>query len=388
MDSAGLHGASPLRVLLVSPLPPPSGGIGRWTVLLLGWLQSKPGVAVRTVDTSPRWRAVEDMKLWKRVVGGILQGLRDGWRASLQLARFRPHVVHLNTSAQLRGPWDTVMLAVATMLGVRSIYHLRMGRLPQILARKRWEWWGLWGALRLADQVVVLDQESEEALKRVLPAKRVVRLPNAIAPPSPGVGHAGAEGPSVLYLGHVIPTKGMKELMEAWRELRPRGWRLQLAGLGSTTYQEALRQVVGPDAGVAFLGDLPPEAAWRCMQAAEVFVLPTYTEGFPNVILEAMAAGKAILSTRVGAVPEMLDADRDEPCGLVVKPRDVAALAAALRQLLSDPQLRETLGRRAQAKLARSYTTDVVFDRLLRLWNHAAGRQANVGAPSCSVVAK
>ncbi len=388
MIAPARHSRIPLRVLLVSPLPPPSGGIGRWTVLVLDWLATKPAVAVRSVDISPRWRTIEDMRIWRRVVGGVLQGVRDAWRTLVQMVVFRPHVLHLNTSARLRGPWDTAMLALAAVGGVRTIYHLRMGRLPEVMARKGWEWWGLRGALQLAGQVVVLDKGSEEALKRFLPAERVVRLPNAIAATSTKVDRDSPGQPSVLYLGYVVPTKGMKELMEAWRELRPMGWRLRLAGLGSASYQGKLLEMVGPESRVEFLGDLPPEGASRLMQGAEIFVLPTYTEGFPNVILEAMAAGKAIISTRVGAVAEMLDADGDEPCGLVINPRNTAALAVALRQLLSDPQLRATLGRRAEAKVKRAYTTDVVFGRLLRLWSDAAGRSVSAGEPSCSLATK
>ena len=137
------HNSSPLRVLLVSPLPPPNGGITRWAILLLGWLDTQPSVSVRAVDISTRWRAVEDMKLWKRVVGGMLQGLRDAWRILVQIVVFRPHLLHVNTSGQLRGPWDTLMLAVAAIIRVRSVYHIRMGRLPDVMARKGWEWWGL-----------------------------------------------------------------------------------------------------------------------------------------------------------------------------------------------------------------------------------------------------
>ena len=377
-----------LRVLLVSPLPPPSGGIVRWTVLLLEWMQMQPGVLMRTVDISPRWRALEDLKLWKRVVGGMLQGMRDALRTSLQIAIFRPRLLHLNTSAQLRGPWDTVILAVAAMVRVRSVYHIRMGRLPEVMARDGWEWWGLRGALKLADRVVVLDKESEEAMKRFLPAERVLRLPNAVTAPLPGVEYSPSDSRTVLYVGHVIPTKGMTELMEAWREVQPLGWRLRLAGPGSATYQKDLLKIVGPNAGVEFLGDLSPEAAWKCMQAAEIFVLPSYTEGFPNVILEAMAAGKAIISTRVGAVPEILDVDSGEFCGLVIKPRDATVLAAALRQLLSDPQLRETLGRRAHTRVKRSYTTDVVFGRLVSLWNEVAGLKARTEEKSFSKTAE
>jgi glycosyltransferase involved in cell wall biosynthesis len=301
---------------------------------------------------------------------------------------FRPHVLHLNTSAQLRGPWDTLMLAWATLLRVRSVYHIRMGRMPLVMKNHGWEWWGLRWALKLADRVVILDLASEQALKGFLPARRVVRMPNAIAVQPVANGQALVEPPSVLYLGHLIPTKGIEELMEAWRELRPQGWRLRLAGQGSAAYQRELLRNVGPDAGVEFLGALRPEAAWSRMQSAYIFVLPTHTEGFPNVILEAMAAGKAIISTRVGAIPEMLDADENEPCGLVITPRDAGALAAALRDLMAAPELRETLGRRAQVKVARSYTTDVVFEQLLHLWNDTARRRASIDRQSCSVAVK
>lgn len=64
----------------------------------------------------------------------------------------------------------------------------------------------------------------------------------------------------VLLLTQSFPrsmqSKGMKELMEAWRELRPQGWRLRLAGLGSAAYQKDLMEIVGSVAGVEFLGDL------------------------------------------------------------------------------------------------------------------------------------
>jgi glycosyltransferase involved in cell wall biosynthesis len=87
------------------------------------------------------------------------------------------------------------------------------------------------------------------------------------------------------------------------------------------------------------------------MQAADLFVLPTYTEGFPNVILEAMAAGKAIISTRVGAIPEMLAVDENESCGLVIAPRDAGALVAALRR--SEHAQRSNLFAETRVRLTR-----------------------------------
>jgi glycosyltransferase involved in cell wall biosynthesis len=311
----------------------------------------------------------------------VLQGVQDAWRTLLGLVLFRPHVLHICSSAQLRGPWDTLMLAAARLMRVRGVYHIHMGRLPEIMVRRGWEWRGMRWALKLADQVVVLDEKSEEALKSYLSAGKVARLPNAIALLTLESDRTAPEpqsGQNVLYAGHVVSTKGMRELMEVWRDLQPQGWCLRLAGMGSADYQKQLLGIVGENAGVEFLGDLTPEAVWRRMQAADIFVLPTHTEGFPNVILEAMAAGKAIISSRVGAIAEMLDADENEPCGIVVAPRDNAALAAALREFMGNPRLRETLGRRAKSKLERSYTTGVVFERLLALWRGVPGSESFV----------
>ena len=269
-------------------------------------------------------------------------------------------------------------------MGVRTFYSIHMGRLPAVMARQGLEWYGLRWALKLADRVVVLDQSSEEALKRFLPAERVVRLPNAMALWPVELEGAPPEPQTVLYLGHVIPTKGMQELMAAWRELRPQGWHLRLAGLGSAAYQQVLLEMAGPAAGVEFLGDLPSELAWKCMQAATIFVLPSHTEGFPNVVLEAMAAGKAIISTRVGAIPEMIDADENDPCGLVIQPRDPSALAAALHALMANPERRKVLGQRARAKLERSYTTDAVYGRLLTLWREDS-KKGTMNKHSCLI---
>ena len=364
----------PLRVMLVSCMPPPSGGIGRWVILLQSWLANRPAVSVRLVPLSASWRPIWDNTFWKRLVCGGLQGIWDGGRIGWALLRHRPQVLHLNTSAELRGPWDTAILALARALGTRCFYHIHMGRLPEVLEHHGWEYWAIRWALKLADRVIVLDKSSEQALKRVIPANRVVRLPNPIAPINALSHNSRAGKPTVLFMGHLVPAKGLQELMQAWHEVQPTGWGLQLAGPGEAAYRERLSRIAGEGSNVEFLGELPAADAWERMQNADAFVLPTHTEGFPYVILEAMAAAKPIICSRVGAIPEMLDADAPEPCGLVIPPRDVSALVGAMRQLLGNRLLRADLGRRARSKLENSYTTDIVFTRLLELWHETAGR--------------
>lgn len=383
----------PLRLLLVSPKPPPNGGIGRWTVLMLRWLRNQNGVELRHVDISPRWRAIDDVGFIKRLAGGGLQGVRDASRVLRQLICFQPDVLHLTTSGSLAALRDVVVLVLARCFHARTVYHIRIGRLPQLVGTSSWEWRLLHRAMRLADKVVVIEQPSELALKSVLPAEKLLRLPNAIDLEGLGAEGRGqkAEGSGrssavrgqssvasasvvhrVLYLGWVIPTKGMRELVEAWSELNLSQWELLVAGPGNEAYRKELGGVAGERGNLRFLGEVSPAEARRQMQRADLFVLPTYTEGFPNVILEAMAAGKTIVATGVGAIPEMLEADSAEPCGVVIEPHNIPALAQALRRVMDDGALRADLGRRARARVERCYDTNIVFPRLLTVWRELA----------------
>lgn len=383
---------APLKVLLVSPKPPPNGGIGRWTILLLRWLDGQQGVELRHVDISPRWRAVDDLRLFKRLTGGGVQGLRDGWRVLVQLVWFQPDVLHLTTSGSLAGVRDLAVLGLARFFPARTVYHIRIGRVPELVSTSGWEWRLLHLAMRLADKVVVIEQASQMALKSILPPEKVLRLPNAIdlkgleqsrKQKAEGRNENGPVVRRVLYLGWVIPTKGMRELMEAWHELSPQGWELVVAGPGSEAYRQELAGIAGCGDSVRFLGEVSPRDGWLQMQRADIFVLPTYTEGFPNVILEAMAAGKAIIATSVGAIPEMLQAASEDPCGVVIEPRNVPALVRALRLVMAEEPLCTALGQRARAKVERCYSADAVFARLLALW-----RQLGEGADRRGAVSR
>jgi glycosyltransferase involved in cell wall biosynthesis len=108
--------------------------------------------------------------------------------------------------------------------------------------------------------------------------------------------------------------------------------------------------------------------AIRHIAHADIFVLPSYTEGMPNVVLEAMACERAILSTTVGAMPEMLDIGGPGECGVCVPPRNADALADAIRNLLQNPQLRDQLGRKARQRVVQVYSVPIACGLLVDLW--------------------
>ena len=209
----------PLRVCMVAPLPPPYGGIGNWTLLVKRYAQLRNDVNINIVDTSPHWRSIDDLTIWKRVIGGGVQLLRDYVRFFRELL-LRPDVIHLTTSGQLAVFRDIAILAAARYASIPSIYHIRFGRIPEIAQNNTREWRMLARALRLSSVVIAIDEATASTISWRLPDLQVLRIPNGVdlttlpAPVSPVVTIK-----TLMYLGWVIPSKGIAELCQALHNL-------------------------------------------------------------------------------------------------------------------------------------------------------------------------
>lgn len=138
----------------------------------------------------------------------------------------------------------------------------------------------------------------------------------------------------IVFAGWISPTKGLHELIHAVIRLAASYGNLRLACLGEGNYRGELEQRVreaGLEQRVNFTGRCEPSQVARWMAAANVFCLPSYAEGCPNVVLEALASGRPVVASHVGGIPELIDSES----GILVPPRDSDALAEALRQALA-----------------------------------------------------
>ena len=357
----------PLRICLVAPVPPPYGGISHWTSMILQNAAERIDVQLEVVDIASRWRAVDDLACWKRILGGGLQLLRDMCWVLWRL-RYHPHVMHLTTSGQFAIIRDLAIMTIAKRFNVPVIYHIRFGRVPQEAGKQSREWLLLARAMRMAHTVIAIDASTEHAIQRFLPYVRVINIPNCVNAHSFLQLDRNADSrKTVMFLGWVIPTKGIEELVQAWVELQPAGWRLLIVGPGNTEYQQRLIQKYH-SAHLEFLGEKSHDKAMRLMADADVFVLPSYTEGFPNVVLEAMALGKPIIATREGAIPEMLA----DGCGVLVNKQNALELRDALLKVLKDSDLRSRLGARARERVLQEYSIETVFSQYMTAWWQAA----------------
>lgn len=359
---------SPLRICLVAPHPPPfSGGIERWTLMLTRHVAERMDTDFDLVDLSVRWRASYDLAVWKRAIGGSLQLARDCMRL-IRCLRRNPHVVHLTTPGGLATFRDNVMSRIAVGMGVPVVYHLHFGQVPQVIVRNSFEARNLKSALRRVFAVMPIDMATEAALREWSPEARITRVPNCVDLEGlPQQTEADLSRPYVMFLGNVLATKGIAELLKAWTELQPDGWRLKIVGECAEEYKKELTARY-PCASVELLGDRSHQEAMQLLARASVFVLPSYTEGFPLAVLEAMALGKPIIGSRVGAIPEMLDRN----CGILISPRNSQEVRDSLDSLIGNPGLRNDLAASARARARESYALEAVFQQYRQVWSEAS----------------
>lgn len=184
----------------------------------------------------------------------------------------------------------------------------------------------------------------------VAPARIAVCAPGTMRP-ARQAPPASVSGPCrLLSVATVTPRKGHRVLIAALARLGARPWRLRLVGSlsrdpGETALLRETIAIHGLAARVELAGEWPPARLEDAYEAADIFVLASYHEGYGMAFAEALAHGLPIVATTGGAIPETVPAS----AGLLVPPGDEAALGAALARLIDDPALRARLGAGATA---------------------------------------
>jgi glycosyltransferase involved in cell wall biosynthesis len=223
--------------------------------------------------------------------------------------------------------------------------------------------------LARATLVLALSEAWRATLQQISPRARLEVLPNAVPLPAlDGSLRPVGRQPTLLFFGEIARHKGVFELAQAFARVAAAfpGLQLVYAGTGRAVAEtRELTARLGLGERAEFTGWLEAERKRAVLAGATIFVLPSYVEGMPMALLEAMSWGLPVIATPVGGVPEIVTHEVD---GLLVPPGDVEALAAAVARLMSEPQLRERLGRAARETVATRFSLDSAVERLLGIY--------------------
>lgn len=364
------------RVLLCSPYykdkENTTCGIANWTRNIMSRVQCSESVKV---DLLPYDRSVdldEESSSWERVSSGIKDYLGIVWKTKKILKKGNYDLIHVSTSASLGLIRDYLLVKLAKSNNTRIVFHYHFGRMPELLEGTNWKSKLMRYILEKSNGSIVMDSKSYDCLNQA-GYKNVFFLPNPLSDKLINEidnkilkeeRHKG----QILFVGHVVKTKGVFELVEACSQIED--LRVRIIGKVFTSTKQSLIDIAKRrDNGewLEFVGEIPHIEVLKEMSICDMFVLPTYTEGFPNVILESMACGCPIIASDVGAIREMLNIDHN-PCGVIIQPQSVTEVKNAIISMKDDDQRKKNYGTLAFKRLRENYTVDVVSKKLEEIW--------------------
>ena len=302
--------------------------------------------------------------------GGLLDALRNNTRRIRQL-RSALHDSNPEVLIAFCDQANVLALLASRGLPCRVIVSERTDPSRHDIGR-------LWSGLRRfvypwADTVVVQTEAVADWLRRQIPRARVTVIPNPVLPPpvTKQVDSALSRSPVIIGMGRLSHEKGFDRLLSAFAAVSPGfpDWRLDL--LGDGPLREALQreaEQLGIAERVSFLGNVAEPAGH--LAAADLFVLPSRYEGFPNALLEAMAAGLPVLAFDCPSGPGAII--RPNVDGVLVPADDVPALQEQMAKLMADAGERQRLGRAAIEVLDR-FGLPNLLKQWINLMNENAG---------------
>lgn len=213
--------------------------------------------------------------------------------------------------------------------------------------------------------VAATSQRLASWVHSVAPEAQVTFLPSPV--PMPKIEEGTARPNLVLFLGALEPSKGIYDLLEAVSQLRHAvpDVRLVCAGTGNRGAVVRYAERLGIADAVKFTGGVGPSGKRALLESAAAYALPSYSEGMPVSLLEAMAAGVPAVASPIGGIPEVIV---DGVSGFLAAPGDVATLARQLRKLLIDRKLGALIGAAGRESVRLRFSPERALPRLEEIY--------------------
>jgi len=379
-----------LKIAMLAPISA-VGGIATWARTFLKY--ADPGLCTyEIIDTT-----VHHYALGKKIdLRSAVLALRDAAARLVRLLKvvltLRPDLVYFTCAPSIGlVVRDSVYLFVLKLLRVPTVAHLHGGDTKGFFGGNFLRRWVVRSALKTCRQIIAITREVEKTAQDIFGNDSVVYLPNMIddailqhrnerSPESP----LERQAIRLLNVGWQSPVKGSLDLIEALRYVS-RPVSCTLVGVAADENRKAIETRIRELdlTGCAHLvGEKTGKELIEAFRNADIFILPSHSEGFPMVILEAMAYGLPIIGSDVGNISEMIAALSDAPCGLLLEnhgPDKPQRLAQLIDKLASDPGLRKKFGENGSLRIRLHYLASVVVPGIEQLLLELCFADSRVG---------
>jgi glycosyltransferase involved in cell wall biosynthesis len=296
----------------------------------------------------------------------------------VELIRFRPSVIHLHASTRGSFVRKAVLFWISRPARVPVVLHMHGSgfqayyenspRAVQAVIR---------ATLCRASAFVTLGEVWAARMRVIAPTARITAIPNAVRLARRADQPALGEPTHVVFLGRIGDHKGTFRLLDAWAKLACESGfstksgnfaTLTIAGDGEVVRARRLIHELCLEDTVEVHDWLSESEVGELLDHAQVLVLPSRNEGQPMAVLEAMARGLCVIASNVGGLPEMIGGG----CGVIISPDDTEAIAAALRLVVNDHELRARYGAAAYARVENQFDIRAVGRRLDALYRQVS----------------
>ena len=287
-------------------------------------------------------------------------------RMTDEMLRNRPDLIYIHMSYKGSFVRARILQKIALRFHVPYVMHLHGSEFedwyhslsPKKQARVR-------EFLENCRYVIVLGGHYRRSIQSICPGVRVEIIHNAVTLPDRTTSLNGTEN-RILFLGVLIRRKGAEDLIRSFAKAKPEKWRLVLAGAGP---EEEHLKSLSAELKVADRTDFPGwidgERKRELLESSQILVLPSYNEGLPIAILEAMSYGLPVISTDVGDIPACV---KNGENGILFAPGDTEALAEALSKLTSDKEIWEKYSRNARDTVEKDFDENHFYRQIACVW--------------------
>lgn len=348
-----------MRIIIAGPNINSKGGISISIRLLMDYLSKRvPSISLISTTT------VEAGRLER-----LLIFIKSVFTLFYSLIFYRPNLVHIHMASRGSFARKSILCLICQLCRTPYIIHLHGGGFKDFYKNlptpgKKY----LRFIFRRATCIIALSKIWKDWIESELQPQNVVTVSNGVDDISFTSKETNKSHPTILFLGLLGKNKGTDILIEAMRAVSRRipNAVLELCGNGDIEhYKEQARDIPN----VKFLGWINADERRAALGRASVYCLPSWKEGLPFSILEAMSASLPIISTPVGSIPEAVE---DGVTGLLVKPGDIQGLATAICHILLNPETAKSMGEKGKIRQLDKFSSDAMGSGCLEIYKKYA----------------
>ena len=302
---------------------------------------------------------------WRKLVQAVLGLVQTVYYLTFKKIDF----AHVHGSDIVSSSRKSIYIQILRLFGSKIIYHFHgasfMEHYRSASKRTQSRMRALFGKV---DIVICLSESWRQYITYIAPRSNIKVVPNATHLPELCVKQNSDDLVHLTFLGLIGERKGLFDLLRVVRRLIDNDLKIKLSvgGNGESNRLQATIKSLELNDSVNFLGWISEKQRDKLLRETDIFVLPSYGEGMPMSILEAMSYSVPVVSTTVGGIPELVS---DGETGFLIEPGDLDVLYRKLKCLIEDKELKKKFGEKARQFIASRHNLKLITQQIEQIYD-------------------